>query len=74
MAGYAIVLLTIDALDGSSKSVENGGCPGTPGIIAAIARHRRLWVPPVYALALLLVVIVTHTRGADAAQFMYRNF
>jgi alginate O-acetyltransferase complex protein AlgI len=73
-AGYAIVLLTIDALDGSSKSVENGGCPGTPGIIAAIARYRRLWVPPVYALALLLVVIVTHTRGADAAQFMYRNF
>ena len=72
--GYAIVVFTIDALNRSSKSVEDGGRPGTPEIIVAIARSRRLWVPPVYALTLLFVVIITHSRGADAAQLMYRNF
>jgi hypothetical protein len=44
------------------------------GVFTLIARNRWFWIPPLYLLALLLVVIVTHTRGADAAQFMYRNF
>jgi hypothetical protein len=39
-----------------------------------VARNRWFWIPPLYLLALLLVVIVAQTRGADAAQFMYRNF
>jgi len=73
-AGYAIVLLTNDALDHSSNALENTARPRRAEIIAVIARNRWLWIPPLYALVLLLVVIVTHTRGADAAQFMYRNF
>lgn len=73
-AGYAIVLLTNDALDHSSNALENTARPRRAEIIAVFARNRWLWIPPLYALVLLLVVIVTHTRGADAAQFMYRNF
>ena len=72
--GYAIVRAVTEALDRHSVEQEAVN-PGTrPGIIALIARNRWFWIPPLYVLALLLVLIVTHTRGADAAQFMYRKF
>ncbi len=72
-AGYAIVLLVIEGLDRYSARPEaaNGR---SSGMIALIARNRWFWIPPLYVLALLIVLIVTHTRGAGAAQFMYRNF
>ena len=73
-AAYAIVLPTIEALDRSSNRLSNDAENGNAGVIALIARNRWLWVPPLYAVALLLVTVVTHTRGADAADFMYRNF
>lgn len=77
-AGYVIVLLVIKALDRYSvepdASPEAANAHSGSGIIALIARNRWFWIPPLYVLALLLVVIVTHTRGVDAAQFMYRNF
>jgi alginate O-acetyltransferase complex protein AlgI len=69
--GYGMVLLVIAALDRYSVETE---ARARPGIIAVIARNRWFWIPPLYVLALLLVVFVTHTRGADAAQFMYRKF
>lgn len=72
VAGYAIALLAIDALDRySAADVSNRP---RSGIIALLARNRWVWLPPLYVMALLLALIVTHTRGADAAQFMYRNF
>jgi len=73
-AGYAIVVLTIETLD--RYSVEREGAPvrSDSGMIALIARNRWFWIPPLYLLALLLVLVVTHSRGADAAQFMYRKF
>jgi alginate O-acetyltransferase complex protein AlgI len=67
--GYAIVLLVVDALDRYTLE-PHAGSP----IIALLARNRWFWIPPLYVSALLLVVFVTNTRGADAAQFMYRNF
>ena len=73
-AGYAIVLLVIEALDRYSVEPETSDAGVGSGMIALIARNRWFWIPPLYVLALLLVLIVTHTRGADAAQFMYRNF
>jgi D-alanyl-lipoteichoic acid acyltransferase DltB (MBOAT superfamily) len=77
-AGYVIVLFVIEALDRYSvepdASPEAANAHSGSGIIALIARNRWFWIPPLYVLALLLVVIVTHTRGVDAAQFMYRNF
>jgi hypothetical protein len=47
---------------------------GYSAMIAALARHRWYWIPPLYGLALLVVSIVTHTQGEAAAQFMYRRF
>jgi len=72
-AGYAIVLLAIEALDRHSVE-DTANDPRSTTIIAVIARNRWFWIPPLYLLALLVVVVVTNTRGADAAQFMYRNF
>ncbi|MGB8013066.1 MAG: MBOAT family O-acyltransferase [Terriglobales bacterium] len=72
-AGYGIVLLTIEVLDRYTVEPASGA-PSHSDIIAAIARNRWFWIPPLYVLALLVVVIVTHARGTDAAQFMYRNF
>ncbi len=66
--GYAAVLATIDAFE--RHSVESHGSR----VLAFLARNRWFWVPPLYVSILLLVLIVTHARGADAAQFMYRNF
>ena len=73
-AGYVIVLLMIEALDCYTTESKAAHARFGSEMIAFIARNRWFWIPPLYVLALLLVVIVTHTRGADAAQFMYRNF
>jgi alginate O-acetyltransferase complex protein AlgI len=69
--GYGTVLLVIAAL--ARYSVETEAL-ARPGLIAVIARNRWFWIPPLYVLALLVVGYVTHTRGVDAAQLMYRNF
>lgn len=78
-AGYVIVLLAIEVLDRYSPGAEAAGSGfGSSGfgsrIIAAAARNRWYWIPPLYVLLLLLVLVVTHTGGPDAAQFMYRKF
>jgi alginate O-acetyltransferase complex protein AlgI len=72
--GYAIVLAASDTL--SRYSGESEGVDARPDsrFVGVIARYRWFWIPPIYVLTLLLVMAVTHTRGADAAQFMYRNF
>lgn len=71
-AGYAAVLLIIDTLERHLTGQKSDAARS--GFIAAIAHNRWFWIPPLYLVLLLLVVIVTHTRGVDAAQFMYRNF
>src|ERR1035441_5866411 len=73
-AGYAIVLLAVEGLHRYSVDPEVANARSSSRVLSLIARNRWFWIPPLYLLALLLVVIVTHTRGADAAQFMYRNF
>jgi alginate O-acetyltransferase complex protein AlgI len=73
-SGYVIVLLVIEVLNRYSIAPDDANAQSGSGMIALIARNRWFWIPPLYVLALLLVVIVTHTRGVDAAQFMYRNF
>lgn len=72
--GYAIVVSTSMAMDRHlvDPSVRRDGVRSS--IIGALARHRRFWVPPLYVLALFIVVVVTRTAGANAAQLMYRNF
>jgi alginate O-acetyltransferase complex protein AlgI len=73
-AGYAIVLLTIEAFNDYTVQPGTSTAPSRSRIIGLMARNRWFWIPPLYVLALLVIVVVTHTQGADAAQFMYRNF
>ncbi|HEX8817210.1 MAG TPA: MBOAT family O-acyltransferase [Terriglobales bacterium] len=69
-AGYAVTLMVTDSLDRALQAHDQ--LPH--GAMALLARWRWFWLPPLYALALLFVLIVTLTRGADTAQFMYRGF
>ena len=73
-AGYAIVVFMSNALERYSSEPQTS--EATPGsrIIGFLARSRWFWIPPLYALALVFLLIVTLTRGASTAQFMYNKF
>jgi alginate O-acetyltransferase complex protein AlgI len=71
---YGIALLLIDALDRPAVEAQTAETDSRPGIVALMARWRWFWIPPLYALALLFLLIVTLTRGASTAQFMYNKF
>ena len=68
-AGYAAVLWVGAAIERRRESAHS-----QPGMVALIIRLRWFWIPSLYALALLFVLMITHTQGAGAAQFMYRRF
>lgn len=72
--GYAVALLIGDALDRHSPDSETGDTKPRAGFLGLIARWRWYWLPPLYALALIFLLIVTFTRGASTAQFMYNKF
>jgi alginate O-acetyltransferase complex protein AlgI len=72
--GYVIVLMMIDALDRCSIRAEARATNAGLGIMAFLARKRWLWIPPLYALTLLLVLAVTLTQGPATSQLMYRAF
>jgi len=63
-AGYAITLFVGEALDRSPQSAT----------IALLARWRWVWIPSLYALALLFVFMITHGQQTSAGQLMYRRF
>lgn len=71
--GYAIVVLADAALN---QSTELSGTPDhvPPGFASLAARWRWYWLPPLYMITLLFVLMVTLSRGANTAQFMYGNF
>jgi alginate O-acetyltransferase complex protein AlgI len=72
--GYAIVAGVSATLSRYSCESEDVDAQAGSRLVSAIAQYRWFWIPPLYVLTLVLVLAVTHTRGADAAQFMYRNF
>ncbi len=74
---YTVVLFTIDRLSRCStdRTDAEAAPAGSPtGPMALLARWRWFWLPPLYALALLFVLLVTLSRGTTAAQMMYSNF
>jgi alginate O-acetyltransferase complex protein AlgI len=75
-AGYAIVLLALHALDRHSAAAPNTvePAPAQSGFLALMARWRWFWVTPIYAVALLFLLIVTLGRATSTAQMMYGNF
>jgi hypothetical protein len=42
--------------------------------MALLARWRWFWLPPLYVLALIFVLIGTLSGGTSTAQMMYGNF
>jgi alginate O-acetyltransferase complex protein AlgI len=72
--GYALVLMMVEALNRCSIALEGTDGRAASGVIAFLARKRWLWLPPLYALTLLLVVAVTLTQTPATSQFMYRAF
>jgi len=71
---YGIALLMIDAIDRCAVEEDASQTGPRPGIMALLARWRWYWIPPLYAVALLFLLIVTLTQGASTAQFVYRRF
>jgi alginate O-acetyltransferase complex protein AlgI len=69
-AGYAIVLQTAEALDRSAQRADKS----QSGFFMVLAQRRWYWLPALYTVALLLVVLITQTQGASTSQFMYRTF
>lgn len=70
--GYGMALVMIDAFDRADEEASQAN--SRPAVVAHLARWRWYWIPPIYALALLFVLIVTHAQGESAAQLMYRGF
>ena len=70
----AIVVFVSDALERYSSEAQTSESAAHTGIIGFMARSRWFWLPPLYALALIFLLIVTLTRGASTAQFMYNKF
>jgi alginate O-acetyltransferase complex protein AlgI len=70
-AGYAAVSLTATTL----RRYESEPAEHPFHFVAHLARNRWYWIPPLYILALILLLLVTLTQtGGGAAQLMYRRF
>jgi hypothetical protein len=79
--GYALVLLISDAIEQhpgftadqqSSGGIAQSHSPS--GLAQFIVHWRWFWITPLYALALLFLLIVTLSHGTSTAQLMYGNF
>jgi hypothetical protein len=69
-AGYSLAVLVSDALDRHSHLDGSTSASG----VALMARWRWFWISPLYAIALLFLLIVEFSHGVSTAQFMYGNF
>lgn len=69
-AGYALALSVGDALDRSEKSAPESRA----GILSLMARLRWYWIPAIYCLGMLLVLMITLTQEGGVGQMMYRSF
>ncbi len=74
--GYTIVLIVIDSLNHVSNASVDAEAPLDlrTGQMALLVRWRWFWLPPLYVLTLLFVLIVTLSSGTSTAQMMYGNF
>ena len=71
-AGYAVVLLVSDAIDRATAPTD--ACSQQSGMLSLMSRSRWFWLPAVYALALLVVLMITLTQQGGVGQMMYRSF
>jgi alginate O-acetyltransferase complex protein AlgI len=74
IAAYSIVTLAADLFDRHSVNITARALHPSDRLVAALVRRRWIWVPPLYALTLLVVTAVTLMQGTTAAQILYRRF
>jgi len=72
-AGYALVLVVSDAFEAASVPSDAAAAQHS-GVVALAARSRWFWLPAVYALALMVVLMITLTQQGGVGQMMYRSF
>lgn len=72
--GYGMALMVISAVEEHATEADSAEASPASGMVALMARWRWYWLPALYGLALLFLLIVTLTRGASAGQFMYNRF
>jgi len=72
--GYAVSMLVVQWLDRATTAGVTSEQEPNAGLISLLARWRWFWIAPLYALVLLIVLIITLTRGVSTAQMMYGNF
>lgn len=65
-AGYAVVMLVSSRIRPRAE-----GDVRNPGLLA---RWQWFWIPPLYALAMIFLVMITLTQSGGAGQLMYRGF
>jgi D-alanyl-lipoteichoic acid acyltransferase DltB (MBOAT superfamily) len=71
-AGYAVVLLVSDAINRATSLTDVSSQHS--GMLSLMSRSRWFWLPAVYALALLVVLMITLTQQGGVGQMMYRSF
>lgn len=70
--GYAVVLLVSDALN--RATVPADASRQHSGLLTLVSRSRWFWLPAVYTLALLVLLMITLTQQGGVGQMMYRSF
>ena len=70
-AGYALVVAIAWVLE---REIEASAETAPSTMLALIARWRWFWIPAVYALALLFVLMITLTQEGGTGQLIYRSF
>jgi len=68
--GYALVTMAASALNRGDAAEP----VSSSGIVPLLARWRWYWLPAVYALAMIFVLMITLTQEGGVGQFMYRGF
>ena len=75
---YALVFLVQNLLERQSKLAANEAESQTAVVASGFGQKifdlRWFWITPLYALALLFLLIVTLSQGTSTAQLMYGNF
>ena len=73
---YAVALLINNILSEqpAAAHAETPASNSSTGIATFVARWRWFWLTPLYAVALLFLLIVTESPGTSTAQLMYGNF
>jgi alginate O-acetyltransferase complex protein AlgI len=72
-AGYCVALLIIDRLN-RLVPAETAATDSPADIATLLARWRWFWLTPLFAVALLCLLIVTLSHGTSTAQLMYGHF